>query len=476
MIRLRLRAIETYERPVVLRLPFRFGVVTLTEAPQAFLRAEIETEDGRRGWGQAAEMLAPKWFDKSPELSNEDNFEQLRGAVALAREAYLSEAQSLTAFGLHAAHDAALRGAGRKLGLNPLVMSFGSALLDRAILDALGRVAGVSVFQMTHDNLFGLDAATTPDLAELDFATFLTQLIPAESLLARHTVGLVDALTEAEIGSDQRIGDGLPESLEAALTHYGLRAFKLKVGGDLKADLERLTGIAAVLDRSKGSYLATLDGNEQYEDVEAVIELWKAMLAEPKLERLVASTEFIEQPIKRQAALARDVSKLAVLKPVEIDESDGEIGAFVEAKRLGYQGVSSKSCKGFYRSLLNRARCALWNAQEAGPFFMSAEDLTTQAGVSVQQDLALVSLIGCGHVERNGHHYVNGLAAVAEEEQSRFLAAHGDLYERSHGAVRLKIAGGRVVLGSLDTAGLGCAVEPNWDAMTRMSYRVPEAA
>ena len=43
---------------------------------------------------------------------------------------------------------------------------------------------------------------------------------------------------------------------------------------------------------------------------------------------------------------------------------------------------------------------------------MSAEDLTTQAGLSVQQDLALVNLLGITHVERNGHHYVNGMAAL----------------------------------------------------------------
>jgi hypothetical protein len=44
------REIELFERPVVLRLPFRFGVVTLTECPQAFARARIEFADGRRIW------------------------------------------------------------------------------------------------------------------------------------------------------------------------------------------------------------------------------------------------------------------------------------------------------------------------------------------------------------------------------------------------------------------------------------------
>ena len=70
---------------------------------------------------------------------------------------------------------------------------------------------------------------------------------------------------------------------------------------------------------------------------------------------------------------------------------------------------------------------------------MSAEDLTTQAGLAVQQDLALVALLGLGHVERNGHHYVRGLAALPRTEQAAFLAAHPDLYVRDGDLVRLRI-------------------------------------
>jgi len=47
------------------------------------------------------------------------------------------------------------------------------------------------------------------------------------------------------------------------------------VGGDIKADLERLGRIAAVLDAGAGDYRATLDGNEQYDDVEGIVELWR---------------------------------------------------------------------------------------------------------------------------------------------------------------------------------------------------------
>ena len=92
----------------------------------------------------------------------------------------------------------------------------------------------------------------------------------------------------------------------------------------------------------------------------------------------------------------------------------------------------------------------MWNAESSDArYFMTGEDLTTQAGLAVQQDLALVNLIGLRHVERNGHHYVNGMAGLPQPEQDDFLAAHPDLYERSHGAVRLKIRAGQLAIGSL---------------------------
>src|SRR5258708_8003223 len=74
--KLKLVAVDLFERPVRLRLPFRFGNATLREAPQMYVRARIKLADGREGDGVSAELLAPKCFDKSPELSNVQNFDQ----------------------------------------------------------------------------------------------------------------------------------------------------------------------------------------------------------------------------------------------------------------------------------------------------------------------------------------------------------------------------------------------------------------
>ena len=439
--RFRIASIDIFERDVRLRMPFRFGVVTLTESPQAFVRCRIRTGDGREAEGAAAELLAPKWFDKNPALSNEDNYEQLRASLRAARSQYL-------------AHDAATAWQ-HAMPTKGLVENYGPALIDRAVLDALCRSQGVSFQEAIRNNLVGAG-----DFEGMGLGEFFARLKPSKSIAARHTVGLVDPITAAD--QEQRVNDGLPETLEDVVARYGQRWFKLKVGGDAMADVERLSAIAAVLDRIPQPYHASLDGNEQYEDMEGVAELWSRMKREPRLARLVDSVIFIEQPVKRQKALDKEVA--GIDKPVIIDESDDSLEAFPRAKALGYRGVSSKTCTGIYKSLINRARCAAW-----GPdYFMSGEDLTIQPGLALQQDLALVSLLGITHVERNGHHYVNGMADLPGSEQDAFLAAHPDLYERSHGAVRVKITQGELAIGSLDCKGYASAAMPDWNSMKEM--------
>ncbi|HEV8095014.1 MAG TPA: enolase C-terminal domain-like protein [Burkholderiales bacterium] len=440
-VKLRITVLESLERDVRLRMPFRFGVVTLTESPQAFVRCRIRTEDGREAEGAAAELLAPKWFDKNPALSNEDNYEQLRASLRAARERYL-------AHGAETAWRHSSPGKG-------LVENYGPALIDRAVLDALLRALGISFYKAVQQNLIGAEP-----FEGIDLPTFFAGLKPLWRIAARHTVGLVDPITAGDI--KQRVDDGLPETLEEVVARYGHRWFKLKVGGDANADVERLSAIAAVLDRMADPYHVSLDGNEQYEDMAGVAELWRRMKSDGRLARLVSSTVFIEQPVKRSAALERPVE--GIEKPVIIDESDDSLDAFPRAKALGYKGVSSKTCKGIYKSLINRARCAAWG----GEYFMTGEDLTIQPGLALQQDLALVSLLGLTHLERNGHHYVNGMADLPRAEQQAFLTAHPDLYEQSHGAVRVRIEHGELAIDSLDCPGYASRAMPDWNSMREM--------
>ncbi len=466
-VRLRVREIGCFERPVRFRMPFRFGSATMTEMPQAFVRVRVRLEDGRESWGQAAELMAPKWFDKSPELSNDDNADQLRRAVRHYGELLLSSDLD-TAFGHYAAAYHPHLAVCRENGLNPLVASFGPALIDRAVLDALCRIHGLGFADAMHANLPAMaPQRLVGGFEDVDFGAFLAGLEPRRTVAARHTVGLVDPLTAADQNPGDRLDDGLPETLEEVIARYGNRYFKIKVGGDVAADLERLLAIAAVLDAASASYDVTLDGNEQYRDLDQLHELIAAVRADPKLERFSRSVLFLEQPIHRDRALAEDLSGLSASWPVIIDESDEDLGSFPAARGCGYSGVSSKSCKGFYKALINLARCRMWSTPEHR-FLMSAEDLSCQAGLSLQQDLALVSLLGIEHVERNGHHYARGMAGVPEAEQAAFLAAHPDTYERIGDSVCLRVVDGMIETGSLAGPGYGTRVEPDWNSMAPM--------
>lgn len=455
-----------FERDVVLRLPFRFGAATVTACPQVYVRARIRLPDGRTSEGCAAEMMIPKWFDKNPELSNEDNFAQLRRALQLARAAYTSSNDAQSAWGHFAAHYQSLMHAGRLAGLNPLVTSYGPALLDRALLDALCLHASCSFAQAMSTNLCGMvPAELAPDLRGFDFDAFAQAQQARTRIAARHTVGLADAIEDTDLPAADTPRDGLPASLQAAIARYGHHYFKLKLCGDTHADVQRLARIAQLIDPI--AELVTLDGNEQYADAAAFEDFLDAFLATPELRALAKRCAFIEQPIQRATALQHDLSAAAARMPLLVDESDSQIGSFLEAQPLGYTGVSSKSCKGFFKSAINAARCAQAGAQRR--LFLSGEDLTMQAGVGVQQDLALVGWLGLTHVERNGHHYVNGMAALPEDEQRNFLRAYPALYVQSDGAVRLRIENGELDLSSLSAAagfgGTGVAAGIQWDAM-----------
>jgi L-alanine-DL-glutamate epimerase-like enolase superfamily enzyme len=468
--RVRVEAVRCLERDVRLRLPFRFGAATVTHATQAVVSLTLALEDGRTATGVAAETLAVKWFDKNPALTDAQNVEQLRQALALAVALYGAQGWS-TPFGLYAGayHDQLRKGA--ELGLMPLAAGFGPALLDRAVLDALGRATDMDFVQLIASNRAAIEVrdALVPDLAGFDVAGFLAALRPARTIAVRHTVGLLDPLVAADQRPHDRRDDGLPETLQEVVRTYAPRYFKLKLCGDSAADLERLERIAAVLDAAGGDYRVTLDGNEQFAHADAIALLWCRARESRRLARLTAATLFIEQPIPRAAALATSVAELARHIPLIIDESDDALAAFPAALPLGYTGVSSKSCKGLYKSLLNAARVRRRNAGPAQRrLFMTGEDLTTLAGASVQQDLALASLLGIGHVERNGHHFVDGMAFAPMREQVAFARAHPDLYTLSSGTARLRIADGRLSLGSLACAGFAVAAAMDLAAMRAM--------
>jgi hypothetical protein len=183
---------------------------------------------------------------------------------------------------------------------------------------------------------------------------------------------------------------------------------------------------------------------------------------------------YIEQPMPRDITRQSPLGALA-RRDFIVDEADDSYDAFPVARALGYRGISSKSCKGIYKSVINATRAAKWSAS-GEKCFIAGEDLTCQAGLAVQQDLALGALIGVTHAERNGHHYVDGFGDTPAAEAEAFLASHPDLYVRDGGKVRLAIHDGDLLTESLTTPGFATATHPDWSAMSPLGQptaRIP---
>jgi L-alanine-DL-glutamate epimerase-like enolase superfamily enzyme len=121
---------------------------------------------------------------------------------------------------------------------------------------------------------------------------------------------------------------------------YRPRYFKLKLSGNIPADLDRMERIAALLDRLDGAYSVTLDGNEQFADLDTVVALWRSITTRPALTRFATTVLWIEQPLPRDVAERVDVAPLARMRPLLIDESDATLDSFPQARALGYTGAS----------------------------------------------------------------------------------------------------------------------------------------
>jgi hypothetical protein len=247
----------------------------------------------------------------------------------------------------------------------------------------------------------------------------------------------------------------------------GARYFKLKLNGDPAHDADRLIRIGRELAKLPHDYKVTLDANEQYADLAALSALVERLDRDSALAPIASKLLYVEQPMPREITRKSPLGALAK-RDFIIDEADDSYDAFPLARSLGYRGISSKSCKGIYKSIINATRAEKWSA-EGTRHFIAGEDLTCQPGLSLQQDLALNALIGLSHAERNGHHYVDGFGGAPSAEADAFLGAHPDLYAKEGGKVRLAIHDGDLLTGSLTAPGFACAVHPNWSTMAPLA-------
>ncbi len=463
-----LEAIHLNVLPMRTRFPFRYGIAALTWVPHVFLTVDLLVE-GQLKRGLASEGLPPKWFTKNPE----DPFERdLAEMVAVI--------QNACRIGRHAAavprdfpgwwrdvYDEQASWA-KQRGQPGLLAGLGVSLLERAVLDGLCRAVQRPLHELLRAGELLPDLGVVREsLRGVKPADYLPAA-PLETVQVRHTVGLGDWLVEGEIPEEEKVDDGLPQSLEACIASYGLKYFKIKLAGQLEWDRERLRRVLEVVERgASADWLCTVDGNEAFDEMETFQGYYEALQRDAVLSEMLARRVlFVEQPLRRNRSLVPEVG--AALRRwrgaplVLIDEADGDLTALPQALALGYAGVSHKNCKGVVKGLANAALIWRENAADGGQRFISGEDLAGVGPVAVFQDLAVQALLGVRHVERNGHHYFRGLSMYAEAEQGEMRRAHPDLLRRTAGGdVVLAIEAGAISTVSINAApfGSGWAVD-----------------
>jgi L-alanine-DL-glutamate epimerase-like enolase superfamily enzyme len=466
---IRFTHVELRVLPMKTRLPFRYGIATLNALPHLFVEAEIEI-DGRRTRGIASDGLAPKWFSKNPRTSTQQDLADMIAVVQHAARlcTVFTKVASLSFFALWQMLEKEQAQWAFKQALPPLLWQFGVSLMERAALDALCKHLGAPVHEVIKSPALGIDwGQIHPALDDHKTSEFLPAE-PVTSTYVRHTVGLSDPLRVEDIAPEERLDDGLPQSLDECIRAYGLRYFKVKLSGEADRDHARLAAMSRIIpEHCGGDFRVTMDGNEHFQDFATFRSYFERLRKEPTLEPIFANLLWVEQPLHRDKSLTDAVGPAlrawTDAPPLLIDESDGNVGDAHKAMRLGYSGVSHKNCKGIIKGLANAAFvCHHRRLQPKKEFILSGEDLVNIGPVALLQDLAMMAILGVGHIERNGHHYFKGLTMHGEDLAALMRQAHPDLYEmNAAGVTTLRIRDGQLSLASVNAAPFGCDVEPD---------------
>jgi hypothetical protein len=459
---MRLLDSTTFRAELRARMPFRYGIARMTELPHVFVQVTCEF-GGRAQAGVAADHLPPKWFTKDPSRDPLGEIDDMLGVIrqAQAHARAIGSAPTVFAFwrDLWDRQEAWARAG----SVPRLLAHFGTSLVERALIDAFCRSRGQPFAAALRANAFGIDlGAIHAELAGNEPREWLPPQA-AGSVIARHTVGLSDPLTECEIAPSERVDDGLPQSLEACIGAYGLRHFKLKVAG--AGGFPRLRAIAGVLERAApADYAWSLDGNEAFQSIAGFRELWDGVSRDPALASFRRRILFIEQPFSRDVALGVAIGSFDAewpdRPPVVIDESDSGLASLPRALALGYAGTSHKNCKGVFKGVANACLVAKRRRAPGSSLLVTGEDLANIGPVALTQDLAVQASLGVPSVERNGHHYFAGLSFWPEALQARMCAHHPDLYRPgARGWATAVIEGGRMSAASSVAAPFGLGFE-----------------
>ena len=148
---------------------------------------------------------------------------------------------------------------------------------DAAIHDAYGKLLGQSVYYCYGKDYMNYDLARF--LGEEFAGEYLEQYVslePKPQMPLYHLVGAVDPVTDEDI--ENRLDDGLAETLPEWIRQDGLTHLKIKLNGDnLDWDVNRVVRVNSVTEQTQqelgvNEWFYSLGFNERCESVEYLLE------------------------------------------------------------------------------------------------------------------------------------------------------------------------------------------------------------
>jgi len=395
------------------RTPYQFGGRTVDRVTILNVNCTVRTTDGRTARGFGSMTMGNQWAFLSKTMSYDTTLGAMKALAERINKITNSYKESGHPIDINTALEPEYLKAAAEVSqalkldtpIPELCVLVTASPFDAAIHDAFGKVHRRNAYQtygrdlMTHDLSYYLGK---------DFkGEYLDRYInkhPVARIPLYHSVGAADPLVESDI--KKRIGDGLPETLPDWIRHNGLTHFKIKLnGGDVKADIERITSIDRVVTETlnkhgvkEWKYL--LDFNENCRNVDALLEVLN------RVREITPSgfvrIQYIEQPTARdlKADRANVMHRAAKLRPIVIDESLTDLESLMLAREMGYTGVALKACKGQSQAMLMAA------AAQKYKMFLCVQDLTCPGASFIHSCSIAAHVPGVAGLEGNARQYV----------------------------------------------------------------------
>lgn len=398
-------------RPVTFRRPLRLASGLVSEVDEARVTVTVENRVGERATGEGSVLLSHPWAFGGGRPDPEGDARLMAEAVArLAAEAVSGDWADPFEHGDRLQSDIDLP---RLAGLVCL------APIDGALHDAWARAAGRDAYDLYGPEYVSRDLGDVfgPSLRGRYVGDYLRPSDPAVVPVS-HVVGLDDP----------------PDEVADAVRRDQVRWLKLKVScTDPAATALR---VAQVWDAAGSALQApvrlSVDGNEDFEDVETAAELWNRLRTDHPT--VAESVAYLEQPFPRDRPLSEEkLHDLAQQVPVLLDEGLDEVTLLPQLVAQGWSGPSVKTGRTHSQAL----RAAAYAAHHGLP--LAIHDLTN-VGRGVVHAARLAGRLP--------------LTFPALEYNSRDLAPDANAAEAGRQPDLFAVRGGQVSLADVGRLGL----------------------